>query len=259
MSVPALCAEPPFLCYFIFTTASHFLGTVILSLSCQSAWKNDHILVILSRSPFLQAGSCQHCFPGSLQESLNQHIQWYPRSLRLIQQLGCQLQISLQTFLFIVPGTVSSLIFFLFFFFIFISFIFLFIVCMHAHIYHGTIKCSEESFLSPDCVCDFWGLNSDWQAWWQVPLLTEPSYPFLRFVFSYSSGLSCSPPETSHFWFFVPLAHPFWQALRLFCEHACLGSSLVLIPLTACPFDGTKPLVTGSFHPASPQKVFPTY
>lgn len=131
MSVPALCAEPPFLCYFIFTTASHFLGTVILSLSCQSAWKNDHILVILSRSPFLQAGSCQHCFPGSLQESLNQHIQWYPRSLRLIQQLGCQLQISLQTFLFIVPGTVSSLIFFSIFLFSF-HFIYFFIYCMHA-------------------------------------------------------------------------------------------------------------------------------
>lgn len=145
MSVPALCAEPPFLCYFIFTTASHFLGTVILSLSCQSAWKNDHILVILSRSPFLQAGSCQHCFPGSLQESLNQHIQWYPRSLRLIQQLGCQLQFSLQTFLFIVPGTVSSLIFFYFPFLFSFNFFF-FIVCMHAHTYHGPIKCQRSHF-----------------------------------------------------------------------------------------------------------------
>lgn len=112
---------------------------------------------------------------------------------------------------------------------------------MHAHTYHGTIKCSEESFLSPDRVCDFWGLNSDWQAWWQVPLLTEPSCPFLRFVFSYSSGLSCSPPETSHLWFFVPLAHPFWQALRLFCEHACLGSSLVLIPSLLVPLMELNP------------------
>lgn len=127
-------------------------------------------------------------------------------------------------------------------------FIYFFIYCVHActHIpWHN--KMSEESFLSPDHVCDFWGLNSDCQAWWQVPLLREPSCPFLRFVFSYSSGLSCMPSWNIPSLIFFPLAHHFWQALKLFCEHACLGSSLVLTPLAACPFDGTKPLVTGSF------------
>lgn len=85
-----------------------------------------------------------------------------------------------------------------------------FFYCMHActHIPWSN-KMSEESFLSPDRVCDFWGLNTDWQAWWQVPLLTEPSCPFLRFVFSYSSGLSCSPPETSHLWFFCSFSTSF--------------------------------------------------
>lgn len=123
-------------------------------------------------------------------KNLNHHIQWYPRYLRLIQQLGCQLQISLQTFLFIVPGSVSSLIFFYFPFLFSFHLFFIYCVnaCTHIPWYN---KISEESFLSPDHVCDFWGLNSDCQVWW--PLLTEPSCPFLRFVFSYSSGLSCMP------------------------------------------------------------------
>lgn len=176
MSDPTLSAEPPSLCYFLFTTASHFLGTVILSLSSVSLLERmTTYLSFLAIVHSCRLASVNTAFQEvSKNLWITTYIQWYPRYLRLIQQLRCQLQISPQTFLFIVPGTVSSLILF-HFPFLFSFHLFFFIYCVHActHIpWHN--KMSEGSFLSLDHVCDFWGLNSDCQAWWQVPLLREP-------------------------------------------------------------------------------------